>query len=176
MSEFEQDYERRLAEARERAASQGRGDVVDYLNLRAANDAVRADGVRRLLEAFLASAGEANRAGAGIGLEHKGEHRFRVGNSWMVGPQLVLRLGVRALTVEAGWPRAPRDGIVRGGGMASARVSHFGDARAGEEFLLVAGEGGTPPRWLVLEETGARPEHDEDRVRRHVDRLVSSKR
>jgi len=34
----------------------------------------------------------------------------------MVGPLLTLSFAVRALSIEAGWPRAPRDGFVRGGG------------------------------------------------------------
>src|SRR5918997_1698506 len=111
---FDEDYERRMAEARERAQGGGRGDVLEYLNLRAANDAARARAVEWLLGLFTAAAGELNRAGAGLALTRTDAHRFRVGNSSMVGSRIVLRRGVRRLTVEAGWPRAPLDGIVRG--------------------------------------------------------------
>ncbi len=170
MSGFEEDYERQLDEARERARASGRGDVLDYLDLRAANDRLRAGGVAWLVESFTALAGEANRAGAGLSLARTEAHRFRVGNSTMVGTRLVLSRGVRALTVEAGWPRAPRDGVVRGGGLASALVTHFGRRDAGDELLLVPYA--DAPRWLVLEKAGARTPLHEDRLRRHLNQLI----
>ena len=160
-----------MAEARERAQGGGRGDVLEYLNLRTANDAARTRGVEWLLELFTAAAGELNRAGAGLALARTDAHRFRVGNSWMVGARLVLRRGVRQLTVEAGWPRAPLDGIVRGGGLASALVGHFGNARAGEELLLLP----TPDadaRWFVVEKTAARTELQPAHLRQHLKRLL----
>lgn len=170
-AERDADYEARLADAQRRAGGRGRNDVVDYLSVRAANDRLREAGVEWLLEVFAALAGAANRAGASVTSARVETTRFRVGNSTMVGPQLTLRLGVRALTVEAGWPRAPRDGIVRGGGLACARVSHFGNTKAGEELLLVQ-KGDADARWLVLEETGARTDFPADRARRHLDRLL----
>src|SRR5204862_258860 len=100
-------------------------------------------------------AGELNRVGAGLSLARSEAHRFRVVHSTMVGERLVLRRGLRALTVEAGWPRSPRDGVVRGGGLASALVGHFGNRRADEELLLVPVESETA-RWFVVEKTGAR--------------------
>ncbi|MET0625016.1 MAG: hypothetical protein ABW250_18865, partial [Pyrinomonadaceae bacterium] len=114
MGSFDEEYERKVAEARERARGGERGEVLEYLDLRAANDAARTRAVEWLLELFTAAAGELNRAGAGLALTRTDAHRFRVGNSWMVGARLALKRGVRQLTVEAGWPRAPRDGIVRG--------------------------------------------------------------
>src|SRR5919202_1851014 len=167
---FDEEYERELAEAQRRARAQGRGDVLDYLSLKAANDSLRARGVELLLGAFTALAGELNRAGAGVALARADAHRFRVGHSTMVGSRLTLMRGLRSLTVEAGWPRAPRDGVVRGGGLASARVSHFGAPKAGEDLLLLAA--GDEPRWFVLAETGARAELLEHHVRRHVVRLL----
>jgi hypothetical protein len=168
---FDEDYEQRMYEARERARGGGRGDVLEYLDLKAANDAARTRAVEWLLETFTEAAGELNRAGAGLTLARTDAHRFRVGNSTMVGARLVLRRGVRALTLEAGWPRAPRDGIVRGGGLASATIGHFGDARAGEELLLVP-DAHTDARWFVVEKTGARTELQPERLRRHLTRLL----
>ena len=172
MDEFEQELNERLAAAHERARTSGRNDVADYILLRAANDSSRAESVAWLVVTFTAIAGEANRAGASVGLARTEAHRFRVGNSTMVGTRVVLSSGVRQLTLEAGWPRAPRDGIVRGGGLACARVTHFGDAAAGEEFLLTPSDADAPPRWLVLETTGARAELSEDRLRLHVTKFL----
>jgi hypothetical protein len=167
---FDEEYERKVTEARERARAQGRGDVVDYLTLRAANDAMRARGAEWLLGAFTSVAGEMNREGASLTFARTEAHRFRVGHSTMVGPRLVLSRGLRSLTIEAGWPRGPRDGIVRGGGLASALVGHFGNRKADEELVLLPFE--DEPRWLILEKTGARTEFFEDRVRTHLNRLL----
>ena len=171
MGSIDEEYERMMFEARERARGVGRNEVLDYLDLKAANDAVRARAVEWLLELFTAAAGELNRAGAGLTLARTDAHRFRVGNSTMVGTRLVLRRGVRALTVEAGWPRAPRDGIVRGGGLASASIGHFGNARAGSELLLLP-DAHTEARWFVIEETGIRTELQPAHLRRHLARLL----
>jgi hypothetical protein len=168
---FDEEYERRLAEARERAGSGGRGDVLEYLNLKAANDSLRARAVEWLLGAFTAAAGELNRKGAGLALARTEAHRFRVGHSSMVGARLVLRRGVRQLMVEAGWPRVPRDGVVRGGGLASALVGHFGRRAAGEELLLLP-DADAGARWFVLEQTGARTELREERLGRHLALLL----
>ena len=173
MGGIDEEYERMMYEARERARGVGRGDVLDYLDLKAANDAVRARAVEWLLEMFTAAAGELNRAGAGLSLARTDAHRFRVGNSTMVGTRLVLRRGVRALTVEAGWPRAPRDGIVRGGGLASASIGHFGDARAGSELLLLPdADADADARWFVIEKTGARTELQPAHLRGHLAHLL----
>jgi hypothetical protein len=165
-----------LEEAEARARSAGRGDVADYLTLRASNDAARSVGCAWLVETFQLVAGEANRAGASLAVSLEDAHRFRVGHSTMVGRRLTLRAGVRSVTVEAGWPRSPRDGVVRGNGLARARVSHFGDRAAGEELLLVRDADGTP-RWLTLEDDGAnaprtRRGFNESRARAHVARLL----
>ncbi len=151
LSELEAEWARRLAEAEQRARTSGRSDVADYLALRSLNDMARNTGIEWLLATFTAHAGEANRTGAGIGLTHMDAHRFRVGNSTMVGRRLALNAGVRVLTIEAGWPRTPGDGIVRGGGLAAARISHFGDPRAGVELLLVQSAEDGSPRWLGLD-------------------------
>ena len=106
VSGFEEEYERQIEEARARATARGRGDVLDYIQLKSANDRERARAVSWLIETFTALAGELNRTGAGLALALTEAHRFRVGHSTMTGERLVLKRGVRALTVEAGWPRA----------------------------------------------------------------------
>jgi hypothetical protein len=176
LSELEAEWARRLAEAEARARNVGRGDVADYLALRALNDVARNVGIEWLLAAFTAHAGEANRtAGAGLTLAQADAHRFRVGNSTMVGRRLTLTAGVRVLTVEAGWPRTPRDGIVRGGGLASARISHFGKRRD-DELLLVqntAADPDAPPCWFILHADGARrTPFEEARISHHLAKLL----
>ncbi|HVF49968.1 MAG TPA: hypothetical protein VNA19_07770 [Pyrinomonadaceae bacterium] len=172
MNELDTEWKARLAAAQQRARASGRGDVAEYLFLRAENDMARATGVEWLLEACTALAGEANRAGAGLTIARNDSHRFSFGNSTMVGTALTFRSGVRALTVEAGWPRAPRDGIVRGNGLANARLSHFGIPKATEDLLLVRNNEGVP-QWFVLENSGTRTALLEERIRRHVAKLLN---
>lgn len=173
MKDLDAEWEQRLAAARQQARAAGRGDVADYLLLRATNDLARTTGIGWLMETFTTLAGEANRHGASVTLARREPHRFPVGNSTMVGTQLTLHAGLRTLTIEAGWPRTPRDGIVRGGGLASAHVRHFGNRALGEDLLLVPGERGAP-QWLVLETTGTRTQLFEDRLRRHITKLLAA--
>jgi hypothetical protein len=171
MNELDEAWALALAEAERRARERGRGDVADYLALRMANDQLRAVGVDWLLTAFTTLIGEINRAGAAIQSARTEPHRFAVGRSTMVGTLLVFRYGVRALTIEAGWPRTPRDGIVRGGGLACARISHFGDRKAGDELLLVPQAEGAP-QWLTLGPDGTRAPFTRERFRYHLSRFL----
>ena len=153
MSEFEEAWELALAEAQSRAHAGGRRDISDYLSLRRRNDLLRRTAIDWLINEFVWLAGDANRAGAGIQIEQKDSHRFARGNATMVGCQLKLRRGVRELTLECGWPRTPRDGVVRGGGLACANIRHFGRSRANAELLLTALSKGKP-HWQIADERG----------------------
>lgn len=153
MSELDEAWELALAEAQSRARSAGRRDIADYLSLRRRNDLLRRTGTDWLINEFVLLAGEANRSGAGIQLERQDEHRFSRGNASMVGRQVTLRRGVRALTIESGWPRTPRDGIVVGRGLACANIKHFGRPKHSVELLLVARDG--HPEWLVVDAPNA---------------------
>ena len=184
MSELDEAWAQMLAEAERRARGAGRGDVAEYLALRRTNDEARRIGIDWLLETFTQLAGDANRTGAALRIERTDEHRFQIGCSTMVGALLTLRAGsVRALRVEAGWPRTPTDGVVPGGGLARARIAHFGDAQANDELLLTrnpqsaSAEGGdahagTPPQWISIGATGERAPFMVDRVNRHIMRLL----
>ncbi len=173
LEEFEQtavDFDEADLKTRMRAARGGA--AADYLALRATNDQMRERGVGALIDAFTALAGEANRRGASVMLARTEAHRFSVGNSTMVGPKVVLTNGVRSLTIEAGWPRMPRDGIVRGQGLACARITHFGDRTAGEDLLLVLDEAGAP-LWLSVGDGRTRAEFLEESLRRHLLKLLN---
>ena len=171
MSEFDEEWARVMAEAQQRARAGGRSDVADYLFLRETNDLARTTAAGWLFSTFIEHAGRANRAGASIRTERSDAHRFHTGNSMMVGTLLTLQLGVRSLMVEAGWPRAPRDGIVRGGGLAAARIRHFGLRNADDELLLVYAEDNRP-HWLIIEKTGRRVPLLEERVHYHIRKLL----
>ena len=101
--------------------------------------------------AFTALAADANRVNGGIQIERHEEHRFRRGPATMVGSQLIFRRGVRALTVESGWPRTPKDGIVRGDALACANIKHLGRARMNDELVLVRNKADSP-QWFILKD------------------------
>lgn len=166
MSELDEAWQLALAEAKQRAHAAGRADIAKYLDLRAQNDLLRQAAVEWLTKTLTKLAAEANRHGSSIQIEQQDSHRFRIGSATMVGTQFTLRCGVRALSVESGWPRTPRDGFVRGGGLACANIKHFGRRRSNAELLLVRSPGGAP-QWFVFDKNGARSPFTEERIHDH---------
>ena len=122
------------------------GDVAEYLRLKATNDAIRAAGVGWLFDTLIEIAGREMCARSHLNIELVEPHSFKHGNSNMVGRLVSFRLGVRCLTVEAGWARTPLDGIMRNGSLAVARISHFGKPKHGSELRFVHGD--NLPNWL----------------------------
>lgn len=178
MSELDEAWAIGLAEAEARAQAQGRTDIAAYLALRTSNDLIRQVAGDWLLKLFTTAAGEANRAGAAIQVSTDDAHRFKMENASMIGPRLSLASGVRRLLVEVGWPRTPRDGFIRGGGLACGHIKHVGIKPANEELRLILDSSGTPS-WIVIEKHGAggdARELNERDVNAHVMILVDNRR
>jgi hypothetical protein len=171
MSELDEAWAAALSEAARRARLAGRADVAEYLLLKNSNDLLRQAGVDWLVTEFTVLAGEANRAGASIQIARQEGHRFPTGTSTMVGHLLTLTNGVRTLFVEAGWPRTPRDGVVRGGGLAAANIRHLGIKAANEELLLARSNTGAPA-WKSIEKKHLLLEAD---LRRHLKILLDQR-
>ncbi len=167
MSELDEAWELGLAQAEARARAAGRTDIAEYLALRTSNDLIRKVGSEWLLSLFTATAGNANRAGAAIQISTHEAQRFKVGNAMMVGNRLELARGVRRLLVEVGWPRTPRDGFIRGGGLARAHIQHLGIKPANDELRLILNAEGIPS-WLVEPKHEAPRELHEADVQNHV--------
>ena len=172
MSELDEAWAVALSEAEQKARLAGRGELADYLALRNSNDLLRKAGIDWLLSSFLNYAGDANRNGASIQIVNTGDHRFKMGNSTMVGRQITFSNGgVRKLFVEAGWPRMPRDGIVRGGGLAAAQIRHLGINSANDELLLSKSATGVP-QWTSV--TKQRYTFLEYHIRHHLALLLDN--
>ncbi len=137
MTELDQMWSQMLDHAAARAQESGNRDVASYLRLKATNDAIRTVGVGWLFDTVIEIAAEKDRQNIRLSIEREDPHRFEYGSSRLVGAAIRFRQGVRCLTVEAGWTRTPSDGIMRGGALAFARVSHFGMPKAGAELMLV---------------------------------------
>lgn len=172
MIDLEEAWETALAEATQRAQRAGRADIARYLDLRRRNDLLRRAATRWLTDTVTFLAADVNRKGAAIQIERHAEHRFRRGSATMVGPQLIFRRGVRTLTIESGWPRAPRDGVVRGNGLACANIKHLGRPRLNDELILVSSSNGMP-QWLILEKTDGRTLLSKARLRQHFSLFLS---
>lgn len=165
MNELDEVWTRIINEARAKAEASGRGDVAEYLALKASNDAIRAASVKWLFDAALEIASQANREKASIAIENENPHSFAFGNANLVGSLARFRQGVRCLTVEAGWTRTPADGFMRGGALACARISHFGMSKANAEILLIGGE--NSPNWFAADKDGKRHLFDSKNLHRH---------
>jgi len=174
VSELDEAWTLALAEAEQRARLAGRADVAEYLALRNSNDLLRQTGLEWLLRTFIDLAAQGNRLGSSIQTLIEDGHRFRVGNATMVGRLLTLRSGLRTLFVEAGWPRTPRDGFIRGGGLACANIRHFGIPAASHQLMLVTSKSGAP-QWMVVDKQPDRFELNEAIIVRHLEILEDKK-
>lgn len=172
MSELDEAWAQALAAAQQRATAAGRRDIAEYLRLRRSNDLLRQTSIEWLLTTFTTLAGLANREGGSLQISREDGHRFRLGQSTMVGRLLKLSFSVRTLSVEAGWPRAPSDGIIRGGGLACARIMHLGRKRMNQELLL---ERSTQdePTWMLREPEVAPRRFLEADIKYHLAKLLS---
>lgn len=176
MSELDQDWALALAKAEAQARAAGRQDIAEYLALRSSNDLTRKIASDWLLGMFAAAAGEANRAGAAIQITTEPAHRFKVGQATMVGSRLSLARGLRTLLVETGWPRAPRDGFIRGGGLACGNIKHLGIKHANQELRLVLNATSGTPSWIVEGKPGTPGELHEANIKNHITILLNDSR
>src|SRR5258706_11949792 len=161
MTELDQLWSRMLDETAARALDTDRQRVAEYLHVRPTNGAMRGMGVGWLFDTVIEIAGRAMRVRHGITIEREEPHNFARGSSNMVGSLLEVRQGVRCLTVEAGWARTPRDGIMQEGALAFGRITHFGLPGETAEIRLVNAE--TLPSWLAENSTII----DSTELRRH---------
>jgi hypothetical protein len=167
MTELDHEWSQLLDAATARANEAGRHDVAEYLRLRATNDAIRKVGCTWLFNTFVEIAVDLQGRRDRLEIERQEPHNFAHGSSTMVGSRLNLRLGVRCLSIEAGWARVPSNGIMRSGALAVSLISHFGIPKAGAELRLVHAD--TLPKWIADDKTVV----DAEYLRRHFDILLS---
>ncbi len=172
MNELDEVWANMIDEAIARAQTTGRGDVAEYLALKASNDTIRSKSIKWLFDSMLEIASNANRNSANITIESENPHRFAVGNATMVGSLLRFRQGVRCLTIEAGWTRTPADGFMRGGALAAGRISHFGISRANADFLLLITE--NLPQWFVVNKDSHKTLFSLDHLHQHFRLFVDT--
>ena len=168
MNELDEAWSNMLASAIANAKAAGRGDVADYLALKQSNDALRQTGVDWLFNSFIEIASEANRNNPSITIEREEPHEFEFNRGTMSGSLLRIRLGVRSVTIEAGWTRTPSHGFMRGGALAAARINHFGRPKADDDLVLLPLADN--PGWNSV--TGEA--FDSERARQHLRILIEN--
>lgn len=167
MGELGNTWTRDLEESIRRVKAAGRFEVADYLSLKASNDAVRTRSVKWLFDTVTAIVEAFNGHGAGIEIKSADKHLFRLGKSHLRGTILELRKGLRCLTIEAGWTRLPRDGFMRGGALACARISHFGFPKNEERLELLRFE--NAPYWFSVEDKKQRVSFTAQSLKKHFE-------
>lgn len=171
MPELDEVWSQMVARALESARASGHGGLHDYLSLRAANDLLREAGVRWLFESFIELAADHTRRSTSVELERLEPFSFKLASSNIVGSALELTQGVRRLSIAAGWTRTPRDGVMRGGALAAARIVHFGMPKATEYlYLLRTGE---TPHWARAIDLRPGPAFAGNELRRHFELFAS---
>lgn len=166
MNELNEFWANSINEAINKARTSGRHDVADYLTLKATNDEIRSTASRWLFESILEIAHEAMRRGINLRIENINPHRFEAGRATMVGSLIRFAYGIRTMTVETGWTRTPADGFMRGGALAFARFTHFGQAERNEELILLR-SAENAPQWFALRRDGSRAPFDSRSVLEH---------
>lgn len=148
MSDFEDLVASKIVDAIENARASGRDDIADYLALKAANDSVRQREMDELFRAFIGIALSAENVARNVQVERESPHSFLYRDANMKGSLLRITRGLRSLTVEAGWTRAPGDGFMRLGAMAVARLMHYG--MPDKNAVLVLKRNGNEHSWFEL--------------------------
>ncbi|NNE97760.1 MAG: hypothetical protein HKN25_01935 [Pyrinomonadaceae bacterium] len=167
MNELYEVWNQDLKKAIEHAKAIGRYELADYLTLKASNDAIRKESIKWLFDSVLEIVFAFNRHGAKIKIEQKEKHRFKFDKRHLSGSVLRLQQGVRCLSIEAGWTQSPTDGIMRGGALAYANISHFGFKKKDEELVLLKYE--ERPQWFSIDGEKHRVSFNVKSFRKHFE-------
>ncbi len=165
MNELDDIWTQMMAKAIADARDAERHDVAAYLTLKANNDVIRATSVKWLFDSITEIAARHNRNISNIQIENESPHNFVFGNANLVGSLLRLRLGLRCMTLEAGWTRTPKDGFMSGGALAVAQITHFG-LRPANSVLVLMRENDLP-QWFLLDKKGEKKVFDSRDLQKH---------
>jgi len=131
----------------ERGTVSAEGVFQDYLSVRGANNSIRKHAAEWVFSSFLKFSEKLTSNGFQIVMEEKTESQFVFEGATLTGPSMVFTSGVRNLSCEVGSIKAPGHGIIKGGGIAIARLSHFGIPERNQILRLIVGE--ETGRWVV---------------------------
>ena len=171
MNELDELWSEMLDSALDNARAEGRGGVADYIALKATNDQIRTRSTDWLIDLLIEIASDASRELQAMTIEREEPHSFPYNGANLVGSLLRVRHGIRAVTVEAGWPRTPTDGFMRDGALAAARIRHFGLRERSMDLILTIIDG--MPQWQFTHPGGQKAEFRQADMHRHLKVLLS---
>ncbi len=160
-----------LNQAVAQAKARGRFEIADYLTLKASNDKIRNESVKWLFDTVLEIVLAFNKHGAEIKIKQKEKNSFKHSRSRLSGPVLQLKHGVRCLDFETGWTQTAEDGIIRGGGLAAAKISHFGFSKQNEVLVLLRFK--DKPQWFSIDNESHRISFNVKSLRRHFETFLT---
>jgi len=147
MTTSEQFWSRLLDEEIARGNVSAEGVFQEYLSVRGANNNIRNEAAEWLFGSFVKFTQRLVSDGFQISVERNEESQFAFHWATLSGPSIVVSNGLRKLSCEVGSIKAPGHGIIKGGGIAIARLSHFGIPEKDQILRLIAGE--ETARWVV---------------------------
>lgn len=130
-----------------RGSVSAEGVFQDYLSVRGANNDIRVRATDWLFGSFAELSERLSSQGLELPLERSDDIRFTFLGATLLGSAIAFSNGVRRLSCEVGSIKAPGHGIIKGGGIAIARISHFGIPEKEQTLRLVVGE--ESARWVV---------------------------
>lgn len=173
MNELDEIWSEKLSGAIEKVRDSGRGDLADFLELKAANDDIRRVEVEKLFKLLIDQALSAENAEKNILVERESPHTFEHRNAKMTGILLRLSRGVRCFTVEAGWTKRPGDGFMRFGALVFARLTHFGMPEKNDELVLKPNDGNV--LWHIVQQGSVAASFEADQIGRHIEILLNDR-
>ena len=146
----EEFWHRLLDEEIARGTVTAEGVFEDYLAVRGANNEIRDSATEWLFRSFDELAERLRLQAFECSVERSDESQFNFLGATLTGPAIFFSHGVKRLSCEVGSIKAPGHGIIKGGGVAVARISHFGMPEKEQFLRLSVGEGSA--RWTVESE------------------------
>lgn len=130
-----------------RGSVSAEGVFQDYLSVRGVNNDLRVRATDWLFGSFTELSERLANQGLELHLERNDDVRFAFLGATLIGSAVAFSNGVRRLSCEVGSIKAPGHGIIKGGGIAIARISHFGIPEKEQILRLVVGEENA--KWVV---------------------------
>lgn len=166
MNSFEEKWLEMINSAKLIAAEQGNETLRDFFELKAANEKIRMDASKTLLEYFFRAIRIKIEEGFKLDVETHGGYKFQMRHALLTGFRVDVLFGLRRLSIEIGWTRLPKDGFMRGGALAYCRITHFGRPEHNSELLLLNSQN---PKWFTEKSNSP---FDITDAMIHLDRLI----
>jgi len=160
--------------------------AAEYLALKAANDRLRENGKKWLMDSLnrlcdetnqqLLAAGNSQTGAASLLVGVQPDWKFTVENATMIGDRFGARYRYRTLTVEVGWPRLPEHGFITDSGLARGRIGLSQNTMLTPQpiaELVLKRVGTSDPTWFILKNKSLGEQITEARLREYLNLIMA---